>query len=74
MWEVGMSLCSQVSIRRTKYVKHTGLSLQKEGGITCHLPRRLGTGVVNNLVTCEICVTKTTSDLPPDPYHEFVNL
>lgn len=44
-------LVLKTSRRGTKIVKHPGLSLQRERGITCFLPRRLGADVVYSLVT-----------------------
>lgn len=45
------SLNSQINTSRTWDIKHTGLSFQRKRPITCCLPRMLGAGVVNSLVT-----------------------
>lgn len=50
------SLSSQISTRRTWKIKHTGLSFQRKRHITCCLPRMLGAGVVNSLVTVTLPV------------------
>lgn len=50
------TLCSQISSRETRNVKHAELSLQKKRGLTCFLPRMLGVKEVNSPVTSEISV------------------
>lgn len=40
MWEACKPLCSQVSTRATRPVKHTGLSFQRKRYITYYQPRR----------------------------------
>lgn len=44
-------LCSQISNQKTRFVKHTVLSLQRKRCIICFPPRRLGIDVINSLVT-----------------------
>lgn len=48
MQEAWRSLCSQISPRGTWKVKYTELLFQQQERITCHLPRRLGTDMVND--------------------------
>lgn len=48
------SLCSQISTKGTKSIKHTRLSLHRKMD-TAFLPRKLGMNVVNSLVTSSIC-------------------
>ena len=61
------SLSSQISIRETRGVKHTVLSLQRKKWITCLLPRRLGMEVVESLVTSALSVGQATSGSPRFP-------
>lgn len=51
MQETCRSLYSQISTREIRNVNHTGLSLQREGSLTCLLPRSLGMQVVNRLLS-----------------------
>lgn len=57
-----LTLCSQVSTMGTRNATCTGLSLLREGCVSCLLPRRLGADLVNSL--CAICVAETTLDPP----------
>lgn len=59
------SLCSQASTRGAGNVKHAGLSLQRERCTTRFLPRRLGTEVVNCLVTFALCAWLRPHWIPP---------
>ena len=55
-WHACRSLCSRTSIRKTRNVKHTGLSLQRERCITCFMHRKLGVDKVSSLVTFALSV------------------
>lgn len=60
-------MCSQTSIKKTRNVKHTGLSLQRGSYITCLPPRMLGVDVVNSLMISVLCVVCGQATLAPKP-------
>lgn len=65
MQETCRSLYSQISTREIRNANHTGLSLQRDGSLTCLLPRSLGMQVVNRLVTSVLSVRPGHTQILP---------
>lgn len=70
--EVVSSFSSQISTGGTRNVKHTRLSLQRNGYITCFLPSRLRVDTANSLVTFVVSVYPRPHWILP--YNELVNI
>ena len=61
------SLCPQIDTRGTWKVKHTEFFLKGNECINCYLPRRLGAGTFNSLVTFVLSVAGDHTGHPPTP-------